>query len=81
MGVLASFREGVFRLDPDEALTDLWKTLERRQVLPTSEEKMRRNEASRTGLPVNDEADQQPIEPETLRQQGDLSGLIQTSER
>ena len=66
-------REGVFRLDPDEALTDLWKTLERRQVFPTSEEKMRRNGASRTEPPVNDEADQQPIESEMLWQQGDPS--------
>ena len=65
--------ESVFRLDPDEALTDLWKTLERRQVFPTSEDKMRRNGAIRTELPVNDEADQQPIESETLWQKGDLS--------
>ncbi len=65
--------ESVFRLDPDEALTDLWKTLERRQVFPTIEEKMRRNEASRTELPGDDEAAKQPIESETLWQQGDLS--------
>ena len=69
-------REGVFRLDPDEALTDLWKTLERRQVFPTSEEKIRRDGASRTELPDDDEADQQPIESETLWQQGDLSSLL-----
>ena len=65
-------REGVFRLDPDEALTNLWKTLERRQVFPTSEERMRRDEASRTELHFNDEANQQHIESETLWQQGDL---------
>ena len=66
-------REGVFRLDPDEALTDLWKTLERRLVFPTSEEKMSRNGASRTESPANDETDEQPIEAEALWQQGDLS--------
>ena len=66
--------ESVFRLDPEEALTDLWKTLERRQVFPTIEEKMRRNEASRRELPGDDEAAKQPIESETLWQQGDPSG-------
>ncbi len=66
-------REGVFRLDPGEALTDLWKALERRQVFPTSEEKMRGNGASRTEPPVNDQADRQPIESETLWQKRDLS--------
>ena len=71
-------REGVFRLDPDEALTDLWKTLERRQIFPTSEEKMRWDEANRTELPVNDEADQQPIESETLWQHGGLSTAFRT---
>ena len=42
-------RESVVRLDPDEALMDLWATLERRGVFPTSEEEIRHKAASRDG--------------------------------
>ena len=35
-------RESVFRLDPDEALENLWETLERRSILPTTEDHVRR---------------------------------------
>ena len=34
-------RESVFRLDPDEALSDLWETLKRKRVFPKSTEKTR----------------------------------------
>ena len=37
-------RESVFRLNPDEALRDLWKTLKRHKIFPTVEEEKRRTE-------------------------------------
>ena len=39
-------RESVFRLDPDEALENLWETLERRSVFPTTQDN-----AGRKGIP------------------------------
>ena len=38
-------RESVFRLDPDEALDDLWATLTRLRIFPTADEKMRHGAA------------------------------------
>ena len=35
-------RESVFRLDPDEALDNLWETLERRSVFPTTQDNVGR---------------------------------------
>ena len=35
-------RESVFRLDPDEALENLWETLERRSVFPTAQDNVGR---------------------------------------
>ena len=35
-------RESVFRLDPDEALENLWETLERRSVFPTTQDNVGR---------------------------------------
>ena len=39
-------RESVFRLNPDEALEDLWETLKRRRVFPKTEDEMRRKVAT-----------------------------------
>ena len=61
-------REGVFRLDPDDALSDLWKTLERRQVFPTTEEKKRRSVTTQVEHPGDFSADEQVIESERPRQ-------------
>ena len=64
-------RESEFRLDPDEALSDLWKTLEGQGIFSTAEEertaeeKRRHREATRApepdaSRPTDDVADQEP---------------------
>ena len=51
-------RESEFRLDPDEALSDLWKTLERRGIFPTAA-----GEPPKPGRDADPPSDSQPPEP------------------
>ena len=66
-------REGVFRLDPDEALSALWKTLERRRVFPTAEEETRCRETQPAEPPGDLGGNKRTIESEMPWQQVDLS--------
>ena len=53
-------RDSAFRLDPDEALSDLWNTLENHRVFPTTKEEMRRGEtrqAAEPPYPLDDPGD------------------------
>ena len=45
-------RESVFRLDPDEALTNLWETLRRHRILPTTALEVPDGEAGQTTEPA-----------------------------
>ena len=47
-------RESVFRLDPEEALSDLWKTLKTRKILPTSTEEVPADDAEQPTEPPGD---------------------------
>ena len=50
-------RESVFRLDPDEALKDLWETLKRHRIFPTAKEERHRRETRQTAESPSTHAD------------------------
>ena len=45
-------RESVFRLDPSEALRDLWETLKAHRILPTATEELRGGDAGQLSEPL-----------------------------
>lgn len=72
-------RESVFRLDPDEALSDLWETLERRQIFPAAEEEMRRSVARQAVAHGESRANEQTVGSESSPKPTDLSSTPEPS--
>ena len=72
-------RESVFRLDPDEALSDLWETLKRRQIFPVAEDEMRRSVARQAVAHGDSRANEQTFGSENSPKQTDLSSAPEPS--
>ena len=58
-------RESEFRLDPDNALSDLWETLERRGIFPTAEEEKRHRAARDAAALRASQPAERAVEPES----------------
>ena len=61
-------RESVFRLDPDEALTNLWETLKAQRILPTAAEEAPGGVAGRPSAPS-------PVGDDQSASRGHASGV------
>ena len=61
-------RESVFRLDPDEALEDLWATLTRRRIFTTVDEEMHHGEVQEDAEPGEDSPAAQVVASESVLQ-------------